>query len=95
VRRLDPKALETVCAAIASRTDRITAHDGENRYNALERRRVELGGMLELAHRPGARQAAARADQCIGRAPALLDDWRLARFIENHKDALTRLIDAD
>ena len=73
MRRLDPKALETVCAAIASRTDRITAHDGENRYDALERRRVELGGMLELVRR--------------------LDDWRLARFIEDHKDALT--IDAD
>ena len=73
--RLDPEALDTVCAAIATRTDRITAHDNEDRYDALERRRVELGGMLELARR--------------------LDDWRLARFIEDHKDTLTRLIDAD
>jgi hypothetical protein len=75
VRRLDPEALEIVCAAIASRTRRITAHDSEHRHDALERRRVELGGMLELARR--------------------LDDWRLARFIEDHKDALTRLVEAD
>jgi hypothetical protein len=75
VRRLDPEALEAVCTAIASRTNRITARDGEHRYDALERRRVELGGMLELARR--------------------LDDHRLVRFIEDHKDALTRLIDAD
>ena len=75
MRRLDPEALETVCAAIASRTDRITAHDSEHRHDALERRRVELGGMLELARR--------------------IDDWRLVRFVEDHKDALTRLIDAD
>lgn len=75
MRRLDPEALDTVCAAIAGRTHRITAHDSEHRHDALERRRVEFGGMLELARR--------------------LDDWRLARFIEDHKDALTRLIDAD
>jgi hypothetical protein len=75
VQRLDPQQLDTVCAAIASRTDRITTQDGEHRYDALERRRVELGGMLELARR--------------------LNDHRLVRFIENHKDALTRLIDAD
>jgi hypothetical protein len=76
VRRLDPEHLDTVCAAIASRTQaRVAAADSARRYDALERRRVELGGMLELARR--------------------LDDWRLARFIEDHKDALTRLIETD
>jgi hypothetical protein len=46
----------------------------EERYATLERRRRELGGMLELARR--------------------LDDHRLVRLLERHKDELTRLIEA-
>ena len=82
MQRLDPQVLESVCAGIASRTHRVAAHDGEHcydalrrRYEALQRRRVEIGGMIELARR--------------------LDEWRLVRLLEQHKDALTRLIEAD
>lgn len=73
--RLDPQSLEAVCAAIASLTHTITVREDERRHAALERRRVQIGGMIELARR--------------------LDDWRLRRFLEQHKDALTRLIEAD
>jgi hypothetical protein len=76
VRRLDDQELDRICAMIANRTRAwIAGHDGAQRPDALERRRVELGGMLELARR--------------------LDDYRLVRFIEQHKDALTRLTEAD
>jgi hypothetical protein len=76
VRRLDDKELDRVCAAIANRTRAwIAGHDSAQRHDALERRRIALGGMLELARR--------------------LEDYGLVRFIENHKDALTRLIEAD
>ena len=73
--RLDPQSLETVCTEIAGLTHAITVRDDERRHEALERRRVQIGGMIELARR--------------------LDDWRLRRFLEQHKDALTRLIEAD
>jgi len=82
VQRLDPQVLESLCAGIANRTQRLAAHDGEycyhatqRRYAALQRRRVEIGGMIELARR--------------------LDEWRLVRLLEQHQDALTRLIEAD
>lgn len=83
MQRLDPQVLESLCAGIASGTQRVAAHDGgeychdalQRRYAALQRRRVEIGGMLELARR--------------------LDEWRLVRLLEQHQDALTRLIEAD
>jgi hypothetical protein len=53
----------------------LASHPGAERHAALERRRCEIGGMLELARR--------------------LDDHRLMRFLEAHKDALRRLIEAD
>ncbi len=61
--------------AITGLTHRIAAQQDERRHEALERRRVQIGGMLELARR--------------------LDEWRLARLLEQHMDALTRLIQAD
>jgi hypothetical protein len=50
-------------------------HDNERApwHESLERRRNQIGGMLELARR--------------------LDDYRLIRFLESHKDALSRLIE--
>jgi hypothetical protein len=73
--RLDPQRLEEVCAAITNGTLLwLTRHGSEQRHEALERRRAQIGGMLELARR--------------------LEDHRLVRFLETHKDALSRLIEA-
>jgi hypothetical protein len=73
---LDPQRLDAVCEAIANTTQSwLARHRSEQRHEALERRRTQIGGMLELARR--------------------LSDHRLARFLEAHKDALSRLIEAD
>ena len=74
--RLDAQRLEAICEAIANKTVLLTAAQPDTpRYQALESRRAQIGGMLELARR--------------------LEDHRLVRFLETHKDALSRLIEAD
>ena len=73
---LDPERLDEVCDAIANTTQVwLARHRSDQRYEALQSRRAQIGGMLELARR--------------------LSDHRLARFLEAHKDALSRLIEAD
>jgi integrase/recombinase XerD len=72
---LTPQRLQKVCAAIEQRTEQCTAaHERAPCHEALERRRGQIGGMLELARQ--------------------IDDYRLIHFLESHKDALSRLIDA-
>ncbi|MGH8200460.1 MAG: hypothetical protein ACREVO_08865 [Steroidobacteraceae bacterium] len=68
--------LDALCEAIANNSAlRVASHADAERYRALERRRCQIGGMLELARR--------------------LDDHRLVRFLEAHKDALGRQMERE
>ena len=72
---LDPERLDEVCGAITHKSALwLASHPDVERYGALEHRRCQIGGMLELARR--------------------LQDHRLTRFLETHKDTLRRLMDA-
>ena len=66
--------VDEIIEAIVNKSVLLLASYPAERYATLERRRRELGGMLELARR--------------------LDDHRLVRLLERHKDELTRLIEA-
>jgi hypothetical protein len=66
--------IDEVIEAIVNKSVLLLVSYPEERYATLQRRRIELGGMLELARR--------------------LDDHRLVRVLERHKDELTRQIEA-
>ena len=67
---------EEVQTAILNNTAlKLAGLDGAQRYQTLQQRSQQLGGMLELARK--------------------LNDHRLVRFLEAHKDALTRLIELE
>ena len=67
-------AVDEVIEAIVNKSALLLASYPDERYAMLQRRRSEVGGMLELARR--------------------LDDHRLVRVLEAHKNALTRQIEA-